>query len=129
MSEQKLNRREFFERAAMLGAVAAGAGTFLAACQKGGDAESGGGGGTQAEGGAGGAGGGELTCTDTTGLNEQQIKLRESLNYVDNSPQPQKLCEGCKLYTKPKEAGSCGGCTTVPGPIHPKGYCTAWVAA
>jgi hypothetical protein len=128
MSEQKLNRREFFERAAMLGAVAAGAGSFLAACQKqgGNGAEAEGGAGAQkAEGG--GAKGGELSCTDTAGLSEQQIKVRESLNYVDKSPKPEQLCENCQLYKEAPSAGECGGCQTVPGPIHPKGWCTAWV--
>ena len=128
MSDEKLNRRQFFERAAMLGAVAAGAGSLLAACQKKGGEAGGGeaGGGAQAEGG--GAAGGELSCNDTAGLEQQQIKVRESLNYTDSTPKPGKTCDNCQLYKPPAEQGTCGGCQTVPGPIHPKGYCTAWVA-
>ena len=134
MSDDKLNRREFFQRAAVLGAVAAGAGSFLSACKKGGDGGAQGGakaekGATAEKGGGGGAGGaGDLSCTDTSGLSDQQIKVRESLKYVDSSPKPAQTCDNCQLYKEPEKAGTCGGCQTVPGPIHPKGWCTAWVA-
>jgi hypothetical protein len=126
MSDDKLNRREFFKRAAILGAAVTGAGSFLAACEPGGKA------GDQAQKGAPAQEGGaaaDLSCEDTTGLEPAQIKVRESLKYTDDSPEPGKTCDNCKLYTQPKTAGGCGGCTTVPGPIHPKGWCSAWVAA
>lgn len=129
MSDEKLDRREFFKRAAMLGAVAAGAGSFLAACQKnGGEAGGGEAGGGAQEGGGGGAAGGDLSCTDTSGLSQQQISVRESLKYTDSSPKPDQQCDNCNLYKEPAKEGTCGGCQTVPGPIHPKGWCSAWVA-
>ncbi len=128
MSDQKLNRRDFFKRAAVLGAVAAGAGTFLSACEQpsgqNGEQPAGEDQQQQAAGEA-----GDLNCEDTAGLDEAQIKTRESLNYTDESPKPDQTCDNCQLYQEPEEAGTCGGCTTVPGPIHPKGWCTAWVAA
>lgn len=111
-----------------MGAVAAGAGSFLAACkpQDGGEAKGGGeAAGGEAKGGE--AAGGELSCTDTAGLSEQQIKVRESLNYVDETPKPEQLCSNCQLYKEPEKPGTCGGCQTVPGPIHPDGWCSAWV--
>ena len=132
MSEEKLNRRDFFRRAAVVGASVAGAGMLLSACEKGGDAKGGGkadksGADKKAKGGD--KGGGELTCTDTSGLTDAEKKTRESLKYVDKSPKPDKNCLNCKLYTQPKEEGGCGGCTVVAGPIHPKGYCISWQAA
>ncbi|MFP4597044.1 MAG: high-potential iron-sulfur protein [Persicimonas sp.] len=128
MSDQKLNRRDFFKRAAVLGAVAAGAGTFLSACEKPQNGEQAPADQQEQEQAAGGEAG-DLNCEDTAGLDEAQIKTRESLNYTDESPEADQTCDNCQLYKEPEEAGTCGGCTTVPGPIHPKGWCTAWVAA
>ena len=135
--EQKLDRREFFKRAGILGAAVAGGAQLLAACDKGG----GGGGGGQApsEQGSGGSGskegggkaggsdkGGELSCTDTSGLSDQEKKTRESLNYVDHTEKEGKRCDNCRLYEPPENEGECAGCQVVPGPIHPDGYCTSW---
>lgn len=122
--EGQLNRREFFKRAAVLGALAAGGVTMLSACDKGGEA---GGGKAAAPEAKGGGGGGELSCTDTTGLEPAQISVRESLNYVDKTEKADQDCANCVLY-KPAAEGECGGCATVPGPIHPKGWCSAWAA-
>lgn len=124
MSDEKLDRREFFKRAAVLGAMAVGAGGFLSACeapQQNGDQQAGEGEGTDQA-------AGDLNCEDTEGLEEAQIKVRDSLQYTDDSPEPGQTCDNCELYTEPEQPGSCGGCQTVPGPIHPKGWCTAWVA-
>jgi hypothetical protein len=123
-NDGKLNRRDFFKRAAILGAAVTGAGSFLAACEPSGDK----GGGSQQQQQPS-TKGGDLSCNDTEGLEPAQIKVRESLKYTDDSPEAGKTCDNCKLYTQPETAGSCGGCTTVPGPIHPKGWCSAWVAA
>lgn len=103
MSSTLLDRRTFLTRAALLGGAAAGAG-LLAACGK---------------------GGGALQCTDTAGLKPEDLGTRNSLNYVDASPDPTKLCSGCQLYVAAAE-GACGGCTVVKGPINPNGYCISW---
>lgn len=110
----KLNRREFIERAAVVGA----AGVVVFACNKGG------GGGAAA-----GGGGGGLTCTDVSGLAPADAQLRTTVAYVDQSPEAGKTCSNCSLFTAPAAEGECGGCTAVKGPIHPDGYCTLWVAA
>lgn len=131
MSDEKVSRRDFFKRAAIIGASVAGAGAVLSACKKnGGDAKG------QDKGGSGGGeasksadkGNGELTCTDTSGLTDAEKKTRESLKYVDKSPKPDKNCANCKLYTEPEQEGECGGCTVMAGPIHPDGYCISWQA-
>lgn len=103
MSSTLLDRRTFLTRAALLGGVAAGAG-FLAACGK---------------------GGGALVCTDTASLKPEDLATRNSLNYVDASPDPAKLCSNCTLYM-PGAKDACGGCQVVKGPIHPNGYCISW---
>lgn len=138
--DEKLDRRQFFKRAGMLGAAVAGGAQFLAACDKGG---SGGGGGSQASSGSdktGGSGGqkggggskdkgggsGELSCTDTSGLSDSEMTTRKSLNYVDQSEKKGEYCSNCRLYKKPKKEGECGGCSVVPGPIHPDGWCSSW---
>lgn len=68
-----------------------------------------------------------LTCTDTTGLSEQDIATRKALEYVDKAPDPAKDCVGCQLYTA-GAPNACGTCSIIKGPIHPKGHCKSWVA-
>lgn len=104
MAQRPLSRRDFIERAAVLGIASAGLGAFVGACT---------------------SGGGTLTCTDTTGLADADLQVRQALQYVDASPEAAKNCLNCQLYT-PAAEGECGGCTVVKGPIHPQGYCTSW---
>jgi len=110
----KLSRRAFLERAALLGAAAVAGPALLAACNSGGD--------------EGGGGGGGLDCTDTSGLTPQEAQMRTSLNYVDASTTAGQTCENCTLYTA-ANAGECGGCTVIQGPINPNGWCSSWAAA
>lgn len=69
-----------------------------------------------------------LTCTDTSGLSEQDATLRATLNYVDISTVEGKTCDNCALYVAPEAGSGCGTCLTVKGPIHPLGYCDIWAA-
>lgn len=138
--DEELDRRQFFKRAGMLGAAVAGGAQFLAGCDRGGGGGSGGGKASadkqkQKTGGSGGQKGGskdkgggseELSCTDTSGLSDSDIKTRKSLNYVDKSEKEGENCANCRLYEKPKNEGECGGCSVVPGPIHPDGWCSSW---
>lgn len=125
-NEKTLNRREFFQRAAVLGVMAAGAGSLLAACKDqgadGGAAPSGG------ESAGAEAAGGDFSCMDTEGLDETAIGLRESMQYVDETPKSDQDCDNCLHYKEPESGSGCGGCAVIPGPIHPDGWCTAWVA-
>ncbi len=68
----------------------------------------------------------KLTCTDTTGLSPAEVEQRESAEYTDESPHERKKCDNCNWYKVASPQGSCGGCTLLKGPIHPKGYCTLW---
>lgn len=112
-----LSRRDFLERAAMLGALSLGATTLLAACEQ--PAREAG---TPAA-----APAAAFTCTDVSGLTPAQVATRTANDYVDVSPKPEQLCDNCALYTEPAAGAQCGGCTVVAGPIHPKGWCKIWV--
>jgi len=124
--ENAISRRSFLQRMSLLGAVSIGTGSMLSAC---------GGGSENADADGGDMDGGEtdaaasadFSCTDTSGLTEQELATRENLGYVDESPDPEKLCSNCQFY-QPAGEGECGGCTLIKGPIHPDGYCNSWVA-
>ncbi len=68
------------------------------------------------------------SCNDTTKLTDQQKEARRALKYVDRSPHSDKHCNNCRFFSAPGQGQTCGGCTALPGPIHPQGYCTAWTA-
>ena len=69
---------------------------------------------------------GDLICTDSPTLTDQERKQRASQHYVDASPLGEKKnCANCAVY-QPGSAAACGTCLIVPGPIHPLGYCDAW---
>lgn len=66
------------------------------------------------------------SCTDVSGLSESEKTGRSALQYTDKSPHPDKHCDSCNFWQPPSEPSKCGGCQLVRGPIHPKGYCTAY---
>ncbi len=111
---KKLNRRDFLQRAAVLGAATVGGSAFLAACQSGGG-ESGG-------------GGGGFACDDVSGLTDAEKATRQGVNYIDQTTTEGQMCSNCTHFTS-AGATACGSCAVVKGPIHPDGWCTLWVAA
>src|SRR5690554_6910451 len=115
MSEKSLlNRRQFLERAAILGALATGAGTLLTACEPSGSSPTTGSTRKGQQGGEAQA----VSCDDTSGLNEAQISTRTTNGYVEQTPKPEQRCDNCSLYTQPESGADCGGCTVVAGPIN-----------
>jgi hypothetical protein len=110
--DTKLSRRAFLERAAYLSVGAAGALAFLNGCSKGGD--------------GGEAAGGASACDDQAGVDAVAAGQRTQLQYVSQSTDPAKRCDGCALYTAPAAGSSCGGCSAVGGPINPGGSCVAF---
>lgn len=70
---------------------------------------------------------GSASCEEPAKLSDQEKTTRASLKYTDSSPVNGRTCDNCKLYTRPAPGSFCGGCKIVSGPIHPKGYCTAWI--
>ena len=129
MSEKELSRRTFLARASALGLVAVGSGALLSAC--------GGGGGD-------GSGAAEAPaaqpeapeapaaaadpCSDLSGLSDADLQMRSTLQYVDETADPEKFCDNCQLWKAPEGGAACGGCQIIKGPIAPKGYCTSWAA-
>ncbi len=67
-------------------------------------------------------------CSDLTGLSEEDKTVRTELEYVAQSPYPEKVCDNCAVWIKPEEGKPCGGCEIMEGPVHPKGYCNSWIA-
>ena len=71
---------------------------------------------------------GELS--DLSGLSDAQKQQREqmanSLNYVEESPGPDKNCANCSLYQEERYGSGCGGCQLFPGPVAEQGYCDSW---
>lgn len=118
-----LSRRDFLGRFAVLGAVGFGA-SSLAAC----------GGGEQpaetAPGTTAPSGNGVVAaqCEGYDALTEQDLQTRRTLNYVDESPNPEQICSNCRFYTQPAGGSPCGGCTLFQGPVAPEGYCISWAA-
>jgi hypothetical protein len=66
------------------------------------------------------------SCQDVGALSDAEKTGRTALQYTDKSPQADKLCEKCNFWQPPGDPAQCGGCQLVKGPIHPKGYCTAF---
>lgn len=69
-----------------------------------------------------------LACTDTSGLKPDEVAARNSLAYVDQTPDPAKPCDACVQYVAAPSADACGSCKVVKGPINPKGNCKVWAA-
>lgn len=68
------------------------------------------------------------SCNNVSALSDAEKMARSALQYTDTSPHADKHCNGCNLYQPPSDPSQCGGCQIVKGPIHPKGYCTGFVA-
>lgn len=128
MNKDKLSRRDFFIRATAVGVVSVGSGTLVGAC---------GGGESQSQSSSTTAANVPADepetmvsgdCTDTSGLTEAEMTTRTSLQYVDETPNPDQRCDNCQLYVVPEEGADCGACQIIKGPIDPAGYCISWAA-
>ena len=64
-------------------------------------------------------------CADVSALSESDKQLRfQTLEYADRSSDPARTCAGCIQF---EEAGNCGKCQIIRGPISPGGRCKRWV--
>ncbi|MGE0283868.1 MAG: hypothetical protein AB7E79_03620 [Rhodospirillaceae bacterium] len=63
-------------------------------------------------------------CADPNKLDSGQMSIRESLNYVETSKDPTKVCSGCGFFTEPQ--GNCGNCMIFNGPANMNGHCDSW---
>lgn len=100
MKFKTVDRRQFLARSGT-GFLGVAAGFFLVGC---------------------GSKGNQLNCTDS--LRKAEISMRESLNYVEYSPDSEKSCVQCAFYTG--DTQGCGDCQIFSGPVNPEGVCDSW---
>ncbi len=130
MSDKKLlNRRQFLQRAALLGAATVGAGTILAGCEPADPQVD-----DQADPAEGpeGAAPDDFSCDDQealAGLSDDEITRRENHEYTDQTETPDQTCDNCLHWEEPTAGENCGGCAVLPGPFHPDGWCNLWAPA
>jgi len=70
----------------------------------------------------------DFSACESSSLSPDEKAIRNNLRYVDATPISTRTCDNCKLYTLPKAGAQCGGCRIIPGPVHPKGWCSSWYA-
>jgi hypothetical protein len=68
----------------------------------------------------------QFSCDGVVGLSVEDIKLRNTLGYVDRSPDPKKSCALCQQFEPAPNEGACGSCKMLKGPIHPDGSCKVY---
>ena len=68
------------------------------------------------------------SCNDVSGLSPEQQAGRNALGYEDTTSQPGKTCAKCAQYVPAAKVSECGKCKVLAGPVHPNGYCRAYVA-
>lgn len=66
----------------------------------------------------------DAICADPAKLDSGQMSIRESLNYVEMSKDPSKVCGGCGFLNEVK--GNCGNCMIFNGPANIHGHCDSW---
>ena len=67
-------------------------------------------------------------CEDLSGVSEGELKKRQSLGYVNKSPDPENYCGNCALFIPAAKEGDCGGCLLFKGPVKAEGHCVQWAA-
>jgi hypothetical protein len=65
-------------------------------------------------------------CNDFSQVTETDLKAREKLGYVKDSPIVDSKCINCQLYLPQKFSPGCGKCQLFKGPVVEGGYCTYW---
>jgi hypothetical protein len=108
----KINRKDFFKRAALLGVTAASLPAFIESC----------GGNSKKNSPA-----NNDPCSDTSGLTADQLQTRKTFQYTGHSPHNDKYCSICNFFIKPQGNAHCGTCQVVKGPINPDGYCNSFI--
>ena len=67
----------------------------------------------------------DTVCADMAKLPGDQRGLRESLKYVEKSPNPATTCGVCGLF-EGAAANGCGNCMIFSGPANAGGHCESW---
>jgi hypothetical protein len=70
---------------------------------------------------------GALVCADPSTLTSAEQSVRRTLNYVEVSPDPARVCAGCEFFTAPAGGTGCGTCEMYGGgSVNPGGHCDSW---
>lgn len=109
-----ISRKNFLKKVSMLGLAGAGAGVFLKGCGNGEEAPV-----VKEE--------PVDPCGDISGLSESDLMLRDALQYVPETPNPEQRCDNCEYWVGDQHGPQCGGCTLFAGPVNPAGWCASWV--
>ena len=130
-NNDRVSRRRFLQSIGIAGALGA-SGTLLTACGGGSDSGSD----ASSDGGSDASTSGTTAsadCSDLSSLSASEKKNREqmvsSLQYVEETPNPEQKCSNCQLYVESEYGAGCGGCTLFPGPVAANGYCNSWAPA
>ncbi len=65
-------------------------------------------------------------CVDMDSLSASEGSMRKSAHYVEQSPDPSKMCKGCAFFTPAGDGGACGACQIFSGPADADGHCDSW---
>ncbi len=69
-----------------------------------------------------------LVCANPGTLSKAENRQRELDNYTEKSPDPGKICSGCRFFAAGPEQTACGKCEIFNGPANPQGKCDDWAA-
>ena len=111
MMEQDRSRRAFIRQYACAGAGLLVGGMFISGCdakQKQDEASK------------------NNSCVELSEVSAEEIKKRENLGYVEESPIAENQCSNCNLYLPPTKEKNCSGCVLFQGPVNAEAYCTYW---
>lgn len=66
-------------------------------------------------------------CADPNAMTSAEESMRRTLQYTENSSDPNKVCAGCEFFDVGPGAGMCGRCEMFDGkPANPGGHCDSW---
>jgi hypothetical protein len=65
-------------------------------------------------------------CEDFSQVTEADLKARQKMGYVKQSPIAESKCKNCQLFLPLKDSPACGKCQLFKGPVLVEAYCTYW---
>ena len=67
----------------------------------------------------------QTVCADSETMSSSEARMRSSLGYTPNSPDPSQICAGCAYFKG--GTGECGGCDLLGGgQVNASGRCDSW---